>query len=76
MVESFGNQKVLKDTIKPDDDDDDDVLIQQMCTFIHLCCLTASYRPDHLKHTTEYYRKIIIIPKPSIFTETQTQNSF
>jgi hypothetical protein len=54
--------------------------ILQMLTFLtSLYCPKAYDRPDHSIRNVEYHRKIIIIIiilKPNIFTETQTQDSF
>jgi hypothetical protein len=49
--------------------------IRQMLTFIiSLYCLKAYHRPDHLYVLLNITEKII--PKPNIFTETRTQDSF
>jgi hypothetical protein len=52
--------------------------IQEILTsLISLYCPKAYHRPEYLIHIIEHHGKtIIIIPKLSIFTETQTQDSF
>jgi hypothetical protein len=48
-----------------------------MLTFlVNLYCPKISHRPEHYIRINEYHRKIIIISKPNIFTETRTQGSF